>query len=165
MKRTVTPGSEAAARSRDWAASCALLQVAEERFKAEKDEGKAKSPKEKKADAKAAKGKGKDQPEASVAAKKITQLKRRGEDADAKVYMGQCGSSPRLPCPPPRREVTRSTVPGARLGPPAFPSLSPSVTCCPRLPGRKQFCSHFTRVFSKCLFSSCLALGMFTHST
>ncbi|XP_015419028.1 PREDICTED: sperm-associated antigen 17 [Myotis davidii] len=60
----------------------------EDRFKLEKEEGKAKTPKEKKAaDAKAAKGKGKDQPEASTTVKKNTQLKRRGEEDGIKVYI------------------------------------------------------------------------------
>ena len=67
----------------------------EDRFKIEKDKGKAKTPKEKKAlSANAAKGKGKDQPEASAAVKKTTQLKRRGEEDETKVYIGQCGAPP-----------------------------------------------------------------------
>ncbi|XP_058158951.1 sperm-associated antigen 17 isoform X2 [Dasypus novemcinctus] len=63
-------------------------KVIEDRFKLEKDKGKGKSPKEKKVpSAKAAKGKGKDQPEASTAVKKTTQLKRRGEEDDTKRYV------------------------------------------------------------------------------
>ncbi|XP_036090922.1 sperm-associated antigen 17 [Rousettus aegyptiacus] len=63
-------------------------KVVEDRFKIEKDKGKAKSPKEKKAtNAKAAKGKGKDQPEANTAVKKTTELKRRGEEADGRLYI------------------------------------------------------------------------------
>ncbi|XP_046941193.1 sperm-associated antigen 17 [Lynx rufus] len=63
-------------------------KVMEDRFKIEKDKGKAKSPKEKKSSsAKVAKGKGKDPPEANTAVKKTTQLKRRGEDDDAKPYI------------------------------------------------------------------------------
>ncbi|XP_045059666.2 sperm-associated antigen 17 isoform X2 [Desmodus rotundus] len=63
-------------------------KVKEDRFKIEKDKGKAKTPKEKKAlSANAAKGKGKDQPEASAAVKKTTQLKRRGEEDETKVYI------------------------------------------------------------------------------
>nr|KAF6414461.1 sperm associated antigen 17 [Molossus molossus] len=63
-------------------------KVTEDRFKIEKEEGKLKSPKEKKGtDAKAAKGKGKDQPEVSTAVKKTTQLKRRGEEDDTKLYI------------------------------------------------------------------------------
>lgn len=66
------------------------LQVIEDRFKIEKDKGKAKSPKEKKATgAKVAKGKGKDQPEANTTVKKTTQLKRRGEEDDTRLYIGQ----------------------------------------------------------------------------
>lgn len=66
------------------------FQATEDRFKIEKDEGKVKTPKEKKAaEAKAAKGKGKDQPEASTTVKKATQLKRRGEEEETKVYIGQ----------------------------------------------------------------------------
>lgn len=64
--------------------------MVEDRFKIEKDKGKAKSPKEKKStNAKAAKGKGKDQPEANTAVKKTTELKRRGEEADGRLYIGQ----------------------------------------------------------------------------
>ncbi|XP_070252628.1 sperm-associated antigen 17 isoform X3 [Myotis yumanensis] len=62
-------------------------KATEDRFKVEKDEGKAKTPKEKKAADKAAKGKGKDQPEASTIVKKTTQLKRRGEEDGIKVYI------------------------------------------------------------------------------
>ncbi|CAH6928396.1 Spag17 [Phodopus roborovskii] len=63
-------------------------KMIEERAKSEKDKGKVKSPKEKKApSAKAGKGKGKDQPEATAAVKKTTQLKRRGEDDDIKTYI------------------------------------------------------------------------------
>ncbi|XP_003933579.2 sperm-associated antigen 17 isoform X1 [Saimiri boliviensis] len=63
-------------------------KVIEDKLKLEKDKGKAKSPKEKKAaSAKPAKGKGKDQPEASAAVKKTTQLKRRGEDDDTRCYI------------------------------------------------------------------------------
>ncbi|XP_012498879.1 PREDICTED: sperm-associated antigen 17 [Propithecus coquereli] len=63
-------------------------KVTEDRFKLEKDKGKAKSPKEKKAPSpKVAKGKGKDQPEANTTVKKTTQLKRRGEEDDAKCYI------------------------------------------------------------------------------
>ncbi|GAB5575432.1 sperm-associated antigen 17 isoform X1 [Prionailurus iriomotensis] len=63
-------------------------KVIEDRFKIEKDKGKAKSPKEKKSSsAKVAKGKGKDPPEANTAVKKTTQLKRRGEDDDARPYI------------------------------------------------------------------------------
>ncbi|XP_008578639.1 PREDICTED: sperm-associated antigen 17 [Galeopterus variegatus] len=63
-------------------------KVTEDRFKLEKDKGKAKSPKEKKsAGAKVAKGKGKDQTESNTTVKKATQLKRRGEDDDAKRYI------------------------------------------------------------------------------
>ncbi|XP_027464965.2 sperm-associated antigen 17 isoform X7 [Zalophus californianus] len=63
-------------------------KVIEDRFKVEKDKGKAKSPKEKKiSSAKVAKGKGKDQPEANTTVKKTTLLKRRGEDDDTKHYI------------------------------------------------------------------------------
>ncbi|XP_073090583.1 sperm-associated antigen 17 isoform X4 [Manis javanica] len=63
-------------------------KVIEDRFKIEKDKGKAKSPKEKKAtSAKVAKGKGKDQPEANTTVKKTTQLKRRGEEDDTRLYI------------------------------------------------------------------------------
>ncbi|XP_054421065.1 sperm-associated antigen 17 [Pteronotus mesoamericanus] len=63
-------------------------KVREDRFKTEKDKGRAKSPKEKKApNASAAKGKGKDQPEASTVVKKTTQLKRRGEEDETRVYI------------------------------------------------------------------------------
>ncbi|XP_072824013.1 sperm-associated antigen 17 isoform X3 [Vicugna pacos] len=63
-------------------------KVLEDRFKIEKDKGKAKSPKEKKAPgAKVAKGKGKDPPEANAAVKKTTQLLRRGEEDDCKHYI------------------------------------------------------------------------------
>ncbi|KAM6217136.1 sperm-associated antigen 17 [Rhynchocyon petersi] len=71
-------------------------KVVEDRFNVEKDKGKGKLPKEKKTpNAKAAKGggggggggKGKDQPEASTAVKKTTELKRRGEEDDSKHYI------------------------------------------------------------------------------
>ncbi|XP_047581454.1 sperm-associated antigen 17 [Lutra lutra] len=63
-------------------------KVIEDRFKIEKDKGKAKPPKEKKTSGvKVAKGKGKDQPEANTTVKKTTQLKRRGEDDDTKHYI------------------------------------------------------------------------------
>ncbi|XP_012663088.1 sperm-associated antigen 17 [Otolemur garnettii] len=62
-------------------------KVTEDKYKLEKDKGKAKSPKEKKSASKVAKGKGKEQPEASTTARKITQLKRRGEDEDSKSYI------------------------------------------------------------------------------
>ena len=65
--------------------------MVEERTKSEKDKGKGKSPKEKKvASAKPGKGKSKDQPEATVTVRKTTHLKRRGEDDEAKSYIGQC---------------------------------------------------------------------------
>lgn len=73
-----------------WRKSILFFQVIEDRFKIEKDKGKAKSPKEKKSSsAKVAKGKGKDPPEANTGVKKTTQLKRRGEDDDAKPYIGR----------------------------------------------------------------------------
>lgn len=73
-----------------WRKSILSFQVIEDRFKIEKDKGKAKSPKEKKTSStKVAKGKGKDQPEANTTVKKTTQLKRRGEDDDTKHYIGQ----------------------------------------------------------------------------
>ncbi|XP_021012793.1 sperm-associated antigen 17 [Mus caroli] len=63
-------------------------KMVEERTKSEKDKGKGKSPKEKKvASAKPGKGKSKDQPEATVTVRKTTQLKRRGEDDEAKSYI------------------------------------------------------------------------------
>ncbi|XP_066124209.1 sperm-associated antigen 17 [Saccopteryx bilineata] len=63
-------------------------KVTEDRFKVEKDKGKAKSPKEKKTpNAKAAKGKGKDQSEVNTTVKKMTHLKRRGEEDDSKHYI------------------------------------------------------------------------------
>lgn len=62
----------------------------EDRFKVEKDKGRAKSLKEKKSPiATVAKGKGKDQPEANTAVKKTTQLVRRGEEDHTKHYIGQ----------------------------------------------------------------------------
>lgn len=73
-----------------WRKSILSSQVIEDRFKIEKDKGKAKSPKEKKpTSAKVAKGKGKDQPEANTTVKKTTQLKRRGEEDDTRLYIGQ----------------------------------------------------------------------------
>lgn len=66
----------------------------EDRFKIEKEKGKAKTPKDKKtSNASAVKGKGKDQPEASTVVRKTTQLKRRGEEDETKLYIGQCGAS------------------------------------------------------------------------
>ncbi|XP_053512061.1 sperm-associated antigen 17 [Artibeus jamaicensis] len=63
-------------------------KVKEDRFKIEKDKGKAKTPKEKKvSNASSGKGKGKDQPEVNAVVKKATQLKRRGEEDETKVYI------------------------------------------------------------------------------
>ncbi|XP_073665111.1 sperm-associated antigen 17 isoform X3 [Tursiops truncatus] len=63
-------------------------KVIEDRFKVEKDKGRAKSLKEKKSPiAMVAKGKGKDQPEANTAVKKTTQLVRRGEEDHTKHYI------------------------------------------------------------------------------
>nr|XP_055168146.1 sperm-associated antigen 17 [Nyctereutes procyonoides] len=63
-------------------------KIIEDRFKIEKDKGKAKSPKDKKtSSAKVAKGKGKDQPDTNTTVKKTTQLKRRGEEDDTKPYI------------------------------------------------------------------------------
>ncbi|XP_067566400.1 sperm-associated antigen 17 [Pseudorca crassidens] len=60
----------------------------EDRFKVEKNKGRAKSLKEKKSPiATVAKGKGKDQPEANTAVKKTTQLVRRGEEDHTKHYI------------------------------------------------------------------------------
>ncbi|XP_074174734.1 sperm-associated antigen 17 [Rhinolophus sinicus] len=59
----------------------------EDRFKIEKEKGKTKSPKEKAQNAKVAKGKGKDPPEVSNTVKKTTQLKRRGEEDGARLYI------------------------------------------------------------------------------
>ncbi|XP_019511375.1 PREDICTED: sperm-associated antigen 17 isoform X1 [Hipposideros armiger] len=62
-------------------------KVIEDRFKIEKEKGKAKSPMEKAPNAKAAKGKGKEQSEVSATVKKTTQLQRRGEDEGARLYI------------------------------------------------------------------------------
>ncbi|KAM4873141.1 sperm-associated antigen 17 isoform 2-T2 [Thomomys bottae] len=62
-------------------------KVVEDKLKTDKEKGKAKSPKEKKASAKAPKAKSKDQPESNTTAKKATQLKRRGEEEEMKVYI------------------------------------------------------------------------------
>ncbi|XP_048208106.1 sperm-associated antigen 17 [Perognathus longimembris pacificus] len=62
-------------------------KISEDKLKPDKDKGKAKSPKEKKANTKPAKGKGKDQPEPTTTMKKATQLKRRGEEEEMKVYI------------------------------------------------------------------------------
>ncbi|KAF6075994.1 sperm associated antigen 17 [Phyllostomus discolor] len=63
-------------------------KVKDDRFKVEKEKGKAKTPKDKKAsNASSGKGKGKDQPEASAVVRKTTQLKRRGEEDETKVYI------------------------------------------------------------------------------
>uniref|UniRef100_A0A671FSE7 Sperm associated antigen 17 n=1 Tax=Rhinolophus ferrumequinum TaxID=59479 RepID=A0A671FSE7_RHIFE len=61
-------------------------KVIEDRFKVDKEKGKTKSPKEKAPNAKVAKGKGKDQPEVSSTVK-TTQLKRRGEEDGARLYI------------------------------------------------------------------------------
>nr|XP_019586156.1 PREDICTED: sperm-associated antigen 17 isoform X4 [Rhinolophus sinicus] len=59
----------------------------EDRFKIEKEKGKTKSPKEKAPNAKVAKGKGRDPPEVSNTVKKTTQLKRRGQEDGARLYI------------------------------------------------------------------------------
>lgn len=75
--------------------------MVEDKVKVEKEKGKAKSPKEKAP--KGAKGKAKEQPEASPAVRKATQLKRRGEES-ARPYIGQYGAA--RPRPRPRSLVS-----------------------------------------------------------